>query len=437
MKSDELILRYLMGTASEAEVNELERRLREDESLQDEYMRHAELDALLHQEAQSAPAEDESPKVDFSSSRTSPNLWKWVSGISTLAASILLVAFALNFPPPSPVMAYPSLGKTSFDVPLAGTDIWAAAGRGDWKTLRRKLQSGTSVDTKTPESLTALHIAAIANQPQIASLVLGEGADVSLTERKGNTALHMAAFLGNTEVVRVLLAHRGDPSVRNGLGFNATDMVAIAWSPGLESFYRRLETELETRIDLAKVRLQRPKILKMLVAADTTEAGAAPAVSIFQAAITGNTAAIEQHIASGTDLSQREDFGGSTPLILAAIFGQPEVARALIAAGADMELQNKSGVSALHQACFYCRPRVVKLLLDSGARPNEASRQGTTPLDVATDKFDSELQAVYKHFYDSLNFDFDVDDIQHHRQLIAEIVREHLRRETPGPVPTR
>lgn len=437
MKSDELILRYLMGTASEAEVNELERRLREDESLQDEYIRHAELDALLHQEAQSVTPGDEAPKVDFSSSRTSPNLWKWVSGISALAAPILLVAFASNLPSPSPVMAYPSLGKTSFEVPLAGTDIWAAAGRGDLETLRRELQSGTNVDTKTPESLTALHIAAVAGQPQIASLLLGEGADVSLTERKGNTALHMAAFHGNTEVVRALLAHRADPSVRNELGFNSMDLVAVVWSPGLESFYRGLEAEREIKIDLLKVRLQRPKILKMLVAADTSEAGAAPAVSIFQAAITGNTAAIEQHIAAGTDLSQREDFGGSTPLILAAIFGQREVARALIAAGADMELQNKSGVSALHQACFYCRPRVVKLLLDSGARPNEASRQGTTPLDVATDKFDSELRAVYKHFYDSLNFDFDVDDIQHRRQLIAEVLRERLSREPLGPVPTR
>ena len=86
MKSDELILRYLTGAASDAEVKELERRLREDESLQDAYIRHAELDALLHQEAQSATPEEETPKVDFSSSRTSPNLWKWVSGISTLAA---------------------------------------------------------------------------------------------------------------------------------------------------------------------------------------------------------------------------------------------------------------------------------------------------------------------------------------------------------------
>ncbi|MEO1970721.1 MAG: ankyrin repeat domain-containing protein [Pirellulaceae bacterium] len=433
MKSDELFLRYLMGTASEAEVNELERRLREDESLQDEYMRHVELDALLHQEAQSATPGDEAPKADFSSSRTSPNLWKWVSGISTLAASILLVAFALNFPSPSPVMAYPSLGKTSFEVPMAGADIWAAAGRGDLETLRRELQSGTSVDTRTPESLTALHIAAVADQPQIASVLLGEGADVSLTERKGNTALHMAAFHGNTEVVRALLAHRADPNVRNELGFNSMDLVAVVWSPGLESFYRGLEAELEIKIDLLKVQTERPRILKLLVAADDSDAGVAPGTSVIQAAIEGNTSAMEQHIVAGTDLNQTEDFGGSTPLMLAAVFGMRDIARILIDAGVNLEARNKTGGTALHTACFFCRPEIVMLLLSAGADPNQINNRGLTPLEIVTIEFDAESQGAYRHVYESLGLTFDVENVQQTRSGIANLLQSHIDEENRVP----
>jgi ankyrin repeat protein len=433
MKSDELFLRYLMGTASEAEVNELERRLREDESLQDEYIRHAELDALLHQEAQSAPSVDEAPKVDLSSSRTSPNLWRWVSGISTLAAAILLVAFALNFPSPSPVMAYPSLGKTSFEVPLVGTDIWAAAGRGDLETLRRELQSGTSVDTKRPDSLTALHIAAVADQSQIASLLLGEGADVSLTERKGNTALHMAAFHGNTEVVRALLAHRADPSVRNDLGFNSMDLVAVVWSPGLESFYRGLEAEREIKIDLLKVQTERPRILKLLVTADDSDADVAPSTSVIQAAIAGNTAAIEQHIVAGTDLNQTEDVGGSTPLMLAAIFEMRDVARILIDAGVNLEVRNKTGGTVLHTACFFCRPEIVKLLLSAGADTNQINNRGLTPLEIVTIEFNAESQSAYRHVYESLGLTFDVGQVQQSRSRIATLLQSHMNEDNRVP----
>ena len=52
MRSNELIQRYSLGICSEEEVHELERRLRANETLQDEFLREAEIDAHLRQEAQ-------------------------------------------------------------------------------------------------------------------------------------------------------------------------------------------------------------------------------------------------------------------------------------------------------------------------------------------------------------------------------------------------
>ena len=49
-------------------------------------------------------------------------------------------------------------------------------------------------------------------------------------------------------------------------------------------------------------------------------------------------------------LDAKEDYGGSTPLILAAIFGKKEVARILMDAGADLELRNSKGSTAFHDA---------------------------------------------------------------------------------------
>lgn len=64
MKSDPTIRRYLLGTASDHEVRELERRLRTDEGLQDELLLEAELDTHLRQEAQLGPTDSDRQPQD-------------------------------------------------------------------------------------------------------------------------------------------------------------------------------------------------------------------------------------------------------------------------------------------------------------------------------------------------------------------------------------
>ena len=74
--------------------------------------------------------------------------------------------------------------------------------------------------------------------------------------------------------------------------------------------------------------------------------------------------AVKQHIAAGSDLNVRDPFGGSSPLISAAVFGKTEMAKVLIDAGVDLNFQNSDGSTALHTAAFFCRPEIVKLLLE-------------------------------------------------------------------------
>jgi hypothetical protein len=93
----------------------------------------------------------------------------------------------------------------------------------------------------------------------------------------------------------------------------------------------------------------------------------APQVDIHTAVVTGNMDAVRQHIAAGSDINVKDPFGGSSPLISASVFGKPEIAKALIDAGADINFQNNDGSTALHTAAFFCRPEIVKMLLDKGA----------------------------------------------------------------------
>ncbi|MDJ1482516.1 ankyrin repeat domain-containing protein [Cytophagaceae bacterium YF14B1] len=92
----------------------------------------------------------------------------------------------------------------------------------------------------------------------------------------------------------------------------------------------------------------------------------APEVDIHTAIVKDDIKALQQHIEAGTDLNEKDPFGGSSPLITAALFGKTEAAKMLIDAGADLNFKNKDGSTPLHTAAFFCRPEIVKMLLDKG-----------------------------------------------------------------------
>lgn len=129
---------------------------------------------------------------------------------------------------------------------------------------------------------------------------------------------------------------------------------------------------------------------------DTTSASTvkAPEVDIHTAVVTGNKDALKQHIAAGTNLNERDPFGGSSPLISAAVFGKTEEAKILIDAGADIDFQNNDGSTALHSAAFFCRPEIVKMLLDKGANKELKNKYGATAYESVANPF-SEVKDAY------------------------------------------
>lgn len=108
-------------------------------------------------------------------------------------------------------------------------------------------------------------------------------------------------------------------------------------------------------------------------------AASAPSVDIHTAVVSGNKEALLQHIKAGTNINEKDPFGGSSPLISAAVFGKTEEAKILIDAGADLNFQNNDGSTALHTAAFFCRPEILKMLLAKGADKNIKNKYGATP----------------------------------------------------------
>ena len=113
-----------------------------------------------------------------------------------------------------------------------------------------------------------------------------------------------------------------------------------------------------------------------------------PDISIHEAAMEGDTEAIKQHLAAGTDpnsanLGERylEDFI-NPPLHYSK---NKEVADLLIAGGADVNFKDQNGAAILHYWAFfsYGETELIELLIANGANVNIKDSLGNTPLDKA------------------------------------------------------
>tara|TARA_R110002020_G_scaffold261331_1_gene475664 strand:- start:1170 stop:1760 length:591 start_codon:yes stop_codon:yes gene_type:complete len=114
-----------------------------------------------------------------------------------------------------------------------------------------------------------------------------------------------------------------------------------------------------------------------------------PNVDLQTAIMTDNVKAIEQHILAGSNLNEKEQLGGSTPLITASLFGKTEITKMLINAGADLNVQNNDGSTALLTAAFFCRPKIVNMLLKKNADKSLKNKYGQTAYDAVSGSFDS------------------------------------------------
>jgi len=74
---------------------------------------------------------------------------------------------------------------------------------------------------------------------------------------------------------------------------------------------------------------------------------------------------------------------GFTPLLIAATNGDTVIVRLLLECGANPNMRNFDGVTALHNAVFEKQIDIVKLLLEHGADPAIQDRFGNTPVDLA------------------------------------------------------
>lgn len=201
---------------------------------------------------------------------------------------------------------------------------------GDPRTVRELIASGADIHYRRDGGYDALidavhgrDVACDSRLRELLTLLIGHGVDLNGRSSYGETAVRHLSMIGRFDALQLLL--------EAGAGADQ-----LRWSP------------------------------------------------LMRAIAFGTTADVEQALARGTDLEDR-DCWGRTPWLLAVQTGDIEKTELLMAAGADTNAQFRSQDSALRLAILSrCHP-MLEWLLEHGANPNVANSHGETPLLYAAD----------------------------------------------------
>ena len=150
-----------------------------------------------------------------------------------------------------------------------------------------------------------------------------------------------------------------------------------------------------------------------------------PKMDIQTAVISGNLEAVKQHIEAGTDLNEKEPFGGSTPLISAATFDKREIAQALIDAGVNLSIKNNDGSTALHSAAFFGRVEIVQMLIDAKADKALRNNYGATARESVMGPF-ADVKPIYEMLEQQLSplgLQLDMNELEKTRPVVAMMLQ--------------
>ncbi len=178
------------------------------------------------------------------------------------------------------------------------------------------------------------------DDPQTIAVLLGRGFDPNASDEQGRLALLLALQLDSTQCAQKLIAHDATQiDRRNSAGETALMLAA-----------------LRGHLGLAKALLARN--------ADVNMPGWAP---LHYAAASGSVALVDLMLEHHAYIDA-ESPNGTTPLMMAAQYGDVLSLQRLLEAGADTSVVNQLGLSALDFARRGQRPDHIEILEKAGRR---------------------------------------------------------------------
>ena len=282
--------------------------------------------------------------------------------------------------------------------------MWAIEQNCDTRFLKQLVNLGCDLGLQSKSGRTPLHVAAAANRPQIVEYLIKNGALTDQADHDGKTAVHVAIESGANDALKELIARGANLVIRT----------------------KEIKTPLYFAADLGNVQavdllLAQPSARQTMNEYCSYGEGWNP----LMAAVNGGRLEVAQKLLSlGANLSLRDNqnrqclgiavekgftpivdlllrhgaevekgprpAGNTQPMVHRINISNPanqaaygEILLLLYTAGANIDIQDASGQTALYRAADYRELYKVKPLLELGANPNQADQYGRRPIDAS------------------------------------------------------
>ncbi|HEU4997123.1 MAG TPA: ankyrin repeat domain-containing protein [Gemmatimonadaceae bacterium] len=285
------------------------------------------------------------------------------------------------------------------------TPLHIAARGGQAAVVRVLLAAGSDANAPTSSGASALHFAAAAGDPGAVKALVDKRADVNAREKEwGQTPLVFAAAAGRAEAIRVLIKAGADPSIHT-TAVNLTEQAAqeqaatkkrneilVSFEPEKHRDTAKAPTvtaagtagstaaappvpgrpgvpqprgpftptQIQQAIDSGRVVLVSPLAVKGPVQEEvdtinggvagflTSVGGMGGLTALHHAVRQGNLDAVVALLDGGADINDPTTSDKTTPLLMATVNGQFDVAMKLIERGADPNLASVAGNTPLY-----------------------------------------------------------------------------------------
>jgi len=220
------------------------------------------------------------------------------------------------------------------------------------------LSKGYDINTLSKQNRTPIFAAVEYKSWNIAKYLVDKGVKINIQDNSGKTVLMNTVQKKNYPFAKYLLDKGADSSlIDRSYGFTAWH---YAYNGGdsdiINLFHTNDAQELRMRMHYRALR----GISK------------------------GNPEGVMAYLSGGGGINDLYTHRGKNSFLLEAVEnGQEDIAERLIAKGADVNAQNRSGVRPLHEACFKGSIRMAGMLIGKGASVKVHSNNGSTPLHKA------------------------------------------------------
>ena len=275
------------------------------------------------------------------------------------------------------------------------TALHLAAQAGRAGTIARLIAGGARASGVTATGATPLMLAAASGHADAVALLLEQDGDANAAESaNGETALMFAAALDRADAIRELLAHGADPARTSKL----IDLAAVtAPEETLQNTIRDAQNAKSAGVSGAARPAAAPPAAAGRGVAGVTRAFSFNELIGTQGGLTalhfaarqGAARSVQALVEHGANVNAVSPGDRVSPLLIAAVNGQYDIAGYLLAHGADPNLANAGGVTPLYAVLniewtprmFYPQPRaqlqqetsylaLITALLGKGADPN-------------------------------------------------------------------